>query len=316
MFTVAVSSRALFNIEDGHTVFVKKGFEAFCLYMRRHEKKPLRKGAAFDLISKLLSLNEPGQPERVRVMLLSSNALDAGARVIHSIIHYGLNIEQAFFTSGQDRFGLATAAEVSLFLSTNAQEVQRALERGIPGAVVSPHNTVGPRGQGLCVAFDGDSVLFSDESERVNQTEGLAAFQRNELELAHRPIPQGPFRPVLQSLIEIQKLYRDTPTDKRPLKVSLVTARGVMAAERVLRTFRSWGIHVDEALFCGGLPKGPFLNALQADLFFDDAQHNIESASPYVLACHVPFGVVGSEAKGASPLEKNPEQLKQDKVAA
>jgi len=73
-----------------------------------------------------------------------------------------------------------------------------------------------------------------------------------------------------------------------------VTARGVPAYDRVLKTFRSWGVRIDESFFCGGMPKGPLLDALGADLFFDDGMHNVESASQFVPACHVPHGVVGA----------------------
>ena len=47
----------------------------------------------------------------------------------------------------------------------------------------------------------------------------------------------------------------------------LVTARSAPAHERVVRTLRAWGIRIDEALFLGGLEKGPFLKAFGADIF-------------------------------------------------
>ena len=59
----------------------------------------------------------------------------------------------------------------------------------------------------------------------------------------------------------------------------------------VIRTLREWGIRLDEALFLGGRPKGPFLQAFGADIFFDDSPHNIDSAREHVAAGHVPHGV-------------------------
>lgn len=296
MLVIAVSSRALFNLEDGHVIYQNEGSAAFDAYMHKNEKKALRPGVAFPLIKKLLGLNTPGKRDRVDVLLLSSNTLEAGARVMNSVRHYGLDIERAFFTSGGDRFRIAKAGNVTLFLSTNPGEVRKALASGIASATVIPHSRF-DEGAGdkrsLCIAFDGDSVLFDDAAEKVNQAEGLSAFQESERRQAKIPLGDGPFKPVLQALHDIQQSF-DAQLEERPLRVALVTARGVPAYDRVLRTFRTWGVHVDESFFCGGLPKGPFLDALDADLFFDDGMHNVQSASQYVPACHVPHGVVGA----------------------
>lgn len=298
MLTIAISSRALFNLEDGHVLFERDGQDAFDAYMRKNEKKPLRPGVAFPVVEKLLALNTSGGPrDKVEVLLLSSNTLEAGARVMNSVRHYGLAIERAFFTAGGDRFKLARAGNVTLFLSTNPQEVHKALSAGIASAQVMPGSKVGEARPGIRLAFDGDSVLFSDEAEQVTQAEGLAAFTESEQRKAKVPLGAGPFKPVLQALQQIQEGF---PKGSCPVRVALVTARGVPAYERVLKTFRAWRVKVDESFFCGGLPKGPFLEAFGADLFFDDGLHNIESAAQYVPAGHVPHGVAsGSPPAGA-----------------
>jgi 5'-nucleotidase len=59
----------------------------------------------------------------------------------------------------------------------------------------------------------------------------------------------------------------------------------------VIRTLRSWGIRIDEALFLGGRDKGEFLKAFGADIFFDDQTRHCKSAANHVAAGHVPFGV-------------------------
>jgi 5'-nucleotidase len=303
MLRVAVSTRALFNLEDGHRIYESEGAEAFDAYMRKHESKPLRPGDAFDIVRKLLALNTVDQPELVDVILLSSNSLDAGARVMNSVRHYGLAIDRAVFTSGGDRFRIAKAANVTLFLSTNPGEVRKALEYGIAAATITPNPARNPaRGQSstLCIAFDGDSVLFDDSAERVNQLEGLAAFTASEQSKARLPLGEGPFKPVLQGLHDIQTCIADNADVK--LLVALVTARGVSAYERVVKTFRSWGLRVDQSFFCSGMPKGPLLDALGADLFIDDSAKNVESAAQYVLAGHVPIGVLGTKGAPTDPV--------------
>lgn len=301
LLTVAISSRALFNLEDGNVIYEREGEDAFSGYMRKNEKTPLRPGVSFELVRKLLALNTVGGPrDKVEVILLSSNSLEAGARVMNSVRHYGLDIERAFFTSGANRFKLAKAGNVTLFLSTNPVEVHKALESGIASACVQRHSRVNERTDLIRIAFDGDSVLFSDEAEKVNQEEGLAAFQLSEQTKAKVPLAAGPFKPVLQAMHDIQDMY---PLGDCPLRIALVTARGIPAHERVLKTFRSWKVKVNEAFFCGGLPKGPFLEAFGADLFFDDSLHNVNSAVQYVPTGHVPYGVAAykpAEAQNVS----------------
>lgn len=293
MLHIAISSRVLFNLEDGHALFEAQGLDAFNDYMLRNEAKPLRPGVGFELVRKLLALNTPGQVPRVEVLLLSSNTLEAGARVMSSVQHYGLAIERAFFTSGGDRFKLAKAAGVTLFLSTNAGEVRNALAAGIAAACVQPNSRTVERSEVLRLAFDGDAVLFSDEAEHVFQAGGLSAFNASEQHHAHVPLGAGPFKPVLEALHGIQEALKG---ECGHLRVALVTARSVAAHRRVLETFRHWGVQVNEAYFCAGMPKGPVLEAFGADLFFDDGLHNIDSAAQFVPAGHVPAGVRNQSA--------------------
>ena len=72
------------------------------------------------------------------------------------------------------------------------------------------------------------------------------------------------------------------------MRTALVTARQAPTHERVIRTLREWNIRIDEALFLGGLSKGVFLKAFQADIFFDDQPVHCDSASQHVTTAHVP----------------------------
>ncbi len=144
------------------------------------------------------------------------------------------------------------------------------------------------RSDELRIAFDGDAVLFSDEAERIYQEQGLDTFAASEKTAAHRPLSGGPFKPFLMALHEIQKKF---PINQCPIRTALVTARSAPAHERVIRTLRTWGIRIDEALFLGGLNKGEFLHAFGADIFFDDQQGHCDSAREHVATGHVPHGV-------------------------
>ena len=145
-----------------------------------------------------------------------------------------------------------------------------------------------PDGDQLRIAFDGDAVLFSDEAEKVYQAEGLEVFSQQEKQRADTPLPDGPFKPLMQALQNIQSSY---PIENNPIRTALVTARSAPAHKRVILTLRKWGIRIDEALFLGGKPKGPYLAAFGADIFFDDQQIHCDSAREHVATGHVPNGV-------------------------
>jgi 5'-nucleotidase len=140
------------------------------------------------------------------------------------------------------------------------------------------------------IAFDGDAVLFSDEAERVFQSEGLDAFQRHESDKVLQPLPGGPFKPFLQALHRLQAA--GTPAMK--IRTALVTARSAPAHERAIRTLMHWNIHVDEAMFLGGLPKGEFLGEFEPDFFFDDQTRHVDHAARHVPAGHVSGGVTNA----------------------
>ena len=54
---VAISSRALFDLEESNRVFEERGVEAYYQYQREHEDERLEPGIAFALVKKLLALN-------------------------------------------------------------------------------------------------------------------------------------------------------------------------------------------------------------------------------------------------------------------
>jgi 5'-nucleotidase len=243
-------------------------------------------------VRKLLALNErdPENP-RVEVILLSRNSADTGLRIFNSIKYHGLNISRAAFTRGASTYPYISAFGAQLFLSAEADDVRKTLEAGFAAATILPSasatiSEVDP--SQLRIAFDGDAVLFSDESERIYKQDGLEAFESNETLAAKQPLPGGPFKNFLALLHQLQLEY---PADTAPIRTALITARGAPAHERVIRTLRAWNIRIDEAFFLRGKDKGEFLKAFRADIFFDDHQKHCESARQHVATGHVPHGV-------------------------
>jgi 5'-nucleotidase len=285
---VAISSRALFDLGESHKVYLAQGVEAYRQYQIEHEEEILAPGDAFLLVQKLLELNVSlGQP-RVEVVLVSRNSADTGLRVFNSIQHYDLGISRAAFVGGRSPYPYLAAFNSHLFLSTHAEDVRSALNEGFAAATILSGGAKRAESAELRIAFDGDAVIFSDESERVYQASGLAAFQASEREAARMPLRGGPFKAFLAALNQLQREFAEGTC---PIRTALVTARSAPAHERVIRTLRDWDIRLDESLFLGGLEKSAFLEAFAADVFFDDQAGHCEKAREFVATGHVPHGI-------------------------
>ena len=289
---IAISSRALFNLDDSHEVFEKEGLQAYSNYQVAREEQPLEPGEAFPLVNKLLRLNRSLDVDaQVEVVLLSRNSADTGLRVFNSIQHYELDISRAAFCGGESPWRYINAFGCTLFLSNEAQDVRHALECGVAAATLVSRGGRGTDSEQLRFAFDGDAVLFSDEAEQVYKRDGLEAFTASEKAAAKEPLRGGPFKPFLAALHRLQQSF---PPTEAPIRTALVTARSAPAHERVIRTLRAWDIRIDESIFLGGLNKTDFLRAYQADVFFDDQETHCDSASPHVATGHVPHGIANS----------------------
>lgn len=294
---VGVSSRALFDLTYENKIFEENGVEAYRTYQIEHEKDILRPGPGFPLIKALLNLNNlPGKEERVEVIVMSRNSPDTSLRVFHTIEAYGLNITRAVLASGASLAPYLTAFKTDLFLSANEEDVQSAIDSNIAAGIICTEGlqTYDCEHQirQIRIAFDGDAVLFSDESEIIYRERGLEAFEENERRNANSPLQAGPFARFLKTLSELQK---DFPGEEAPIRTALVTTRCAPAHERVIRTLRAWNVRIDEVFFLGGIQKKDVLKAFGAHIFFDDQSVHTDLASEVVPAARVPYKTNGSD---------------------
>jgi 5'-nucleotidase len=298
---VALSSRALFDFEEENRLFEAKDDHAYMQLQLQRVGEPAKPGVAFSLVNKLLAFNAASPQASVEVVILSRNDPVSGMRVFRSAQHYGLPIQRGVFTRGESPWRYLRPLNAHLFLSTNEADVRSALEAGVPAARVYPHSARASDAHPheVRIAFDGDAVLFSDEAEQVFQSGGLDAFQAHERDKALKPLPAGPFKPLLEAL---QLLQRQASPAMR-VRTALVTARSAPAHERAIRTLMDWHIEVDEAMFLGGLPKGEFLREFEPDFFFDDQTGHIENASAHVPSGHVAAGVSNLIAQVAAVVQ-------------
>lgn len=281
---VAISSRALFDLEHENQIFENNGIEAYTRYQIEHENTVLPKGTAFPLVEALLSLNEKFEEPIVEVIILSSNSPETGLRVFNSISEYGLDIVRAAFTGGEAKHPYLEAFNIDLFLSRNEKEVQDAIDQGVAAALVydAPRD-YHPNQKEIRIAFDADAVVFSDESELIYKQEGLEAFYENENANAENAMNEGPFAKLLKTLSTIKE------KDDSLVKIAIVTARNSPAHKRVILTLREWGCKVDEMFFLGGVAKDKVLKAFNAHIFFDDQDYHVGPASQLIPSGRVPY---------------------------
>jgi 5'-nucleotidase len=293
---VAISSRAVFDFEEENRVFERDDDAAYMALQRERLEIAAPAGVAYALVRKLLAFDAPGVAEpqrRIEVVVVSRNDPVSGLRVFRSARQAGLRLERGVFTRGRTPWPYLAPLKANLFLSANTDDVRAALDAGVPAARVFPESVKASESHPdeIRIAFDGDAVLFSDESERVFQRDGLAAFQRHEDEHAARPLPSGPFKPLLEAL---HRLQREGGSGGMRIRTALVTARSAPAHERAIRTLMDWGVEVDEAMFLGGLAKGPFLRQFEPDFYFDDQTRHCESAAQAGPTGHVPSGIANT----------------------
>lgn len=299
--TIAVSSRALFRMEEEEKVFDAQGLEEYVKYQLEHENEPFKPGAAFPFVKALEAVNTqlrelyPDSEDLFDIVLMTNNHAQVGVRLINTINHYNLFIERFCMTGGNSPIGYLKAYHTNLYLSSDAQKVQEAVEEGIAAATIfNPSHNVSINEAQLRVAFDGDAVLFSDESEQIVKEHGLDKFFEHEKAYENKPLAQGPLKGFLESLGKLQKkFYQKGMRMNCPIRTYLVTARSAASSgARALKTLRSWGLETDEALFLAGAPKGPLLEKIRPHIFFDDQMFHIEGAQEMgTVAAHVPYGV-------------------------
>uniref|UniRef100_A0A8C2FB90 5'-nucleotidase, cytosolic IAb n=1 Tax=Cyprinus carpio TaxID=7962 RepID=A0A8C2FB90_CYPCA len=273
--TIAVSSCAL--LEREQDIYEQQGIEDYLKYQIQPELEPFAPGEMFFFCALY-----PDSEELFDVVLMTSNHAHVGLRLINSINHYlktsTLKLQFCHHLPTLTLFQTSTSATV--FSPRKITEV--------------------PETQ-LRVAFDGDAILFLDESERIYKTHGLDKFLEHEKAHENKPLDHGPLKGFLEALGKLQqKFYAKGQRLDCPIRTYLVTARSAASSgTRALKTLRSWGLETDEALFLAGAPKGPMLEKIRPHIVFDDQMFHVEGAAELgTVAAHVLYGVAQKFGEG------------------
>ncbi len=300
---VCISSRALFDMSESDNLFrqlmaddPENAIQRYREFMFAHEDEHLNPGTGYPLVKALLELNKPRPLEEaaplVEVVVMSRNSPETGVQVLNTIRRDGLDISRFAFTGGEPPADYLDAFNVDLFLTTHVEDAQTVADlRTCAVAVLRepPENGQEIPENQVRLAFDGDAVLFSEDSELVFKTQGLRAFQKLENDNQDVPLAEGPYATLLKKLAALQNKLEQMHKVSS-VRIALVTSRNSPSEMRVIKTLRSWGVQVDEAFFLGGVDKTRFLKAFNPHIFFDDMDVHLERAASCVPTAKVPYG--------------------------
>ncbi|QQE77285.1 5'-nucleotidase [Alicyclobacillus sp. SO9] len=291
---VGISGTALYNLDDIDSRFRElsasdpdSAIEIYRKEMSETEEIPLEHGAGHPLVRALLNLNRhqsENESPLVEVVIMSRNSPETGLRILNSIRHDGLSITRSAFTAGESVVDYLDAFDVDLFLTTNVEDAQRVIDSRVCAAAVLsklPEHIDNLSDDQVRIAFDGDAVLFDEQSELVYKTKGIEAFRTIEDESKEIPLQEGPYAVLLKKLAQLQDRLPGR-IEYSPVRIALVTARNSPAEIRVIKTLRAWGVYVDECFFLGGLEKTKVLRAFRPHIFFDDQDIHLDKAAEFV----------------------------------
>lgn len=287
LLTLAVASRALFDLEEEHALFESDGIQAYADIQSRRERDGAPRGPAYALVEALARINAAGGDPLyplVNLVVVSRNDAISGLRVLESIAHHGIGASRAMMTGGRDVSALLERIGADFFLTKSPADALACMQRGIGAAVMEGNPDFVDEAPEIRIAFDGDAVLFDDVAERAFETGGYKGWLDHEYE--NRDVFLGP-GPAANFAIKLSRI-RETAAERGiPVRIALVTARDHGARARAIKTLRHWGVGVDEAYFLGAMPKADVLADFRPHLFLDDR------ASHVINAAHiVPSGLV------------------------
>ncbi|GLD56190.1 cytosolic 5'-nucleotidase 1A-like isoform X2, partial [Lates japonicus] len=160
--TIAMSSELLFNTEQ-------QSPGPGCSFVK-----------ALKAVNAKLKECYPESEELFKVLLIHDNSSDLSDRLKE---HKLEELITPLSVSGKDLIDKLQEKETHLYLSADELKVQEVLNKGIAAAVMyTPEKTTEVSETQLRVVFDGDAVLFSDESEKVYKEMGLKCFMDHEKE--------------------------------------------------------------------------------------------------------------------------------------
>ncbi|XP_012683206.2 cytosolic 5'-nucleotidase 1A isoform X1 [Clupea harengus] len=240
------------------------------------ESDTLPKGVAFSFIKAIQAINEKlaakNSHDPLFDLILVANDLQGNqSKVVSSTKHYGLQISRFCFCTSEDFTQSLQATNVNLYLSMETSDVGKALQEGVPAALLCPQTRPQLEGDEEQVASPLTVLLSGDVMGLPEEKLLEAGFSQPQLQI---------FRAAKASMADfaavIGEMRRHFGREDSPLRVTLMSVLGSRDEwASALLTARGWGLEVDEAYCLAGASREPVLKCIQPHILCYDGLYNV-----------------------------------------
>ncbi|XP_051978559.1 cytosolic 5'-nucleotidase 1B [Xyrauchen texanus] len=242
------------------------------------DAEPLPKGRAFTFIKAVQTVNEKLVSKNKTESLLFEVILYAKEcseqikmKIVESVKHYGLEIGKFYFCKKEELMNTLQLHKVKLFLSTDGDDIYRALHTGIPAALLYDQADQNASDQ-LKIIFSGDIIGFSEDS-----LDSLSHFGFSETQIQTFKAAKTCMKEFIVLMGEMRRRFGH---ENSPLCICLITAWGSRnVCAFALKTLRELGLDVDEVFCMAGAPCGPILAVVKPQILWDGGLHTLKDMS-------------------------------------
>ncbi|XP_041965117.1 cytosolic 5'-nucleotidase 1A [Alosa sapidissima] len=240
------------------------------------ELDTLSKGPTFSFIKAIQAMNEKltGKTPKVTlfdVIILAKDLQGNQAKIENSIKHYGLPISRCWFFNNEEFTQSLKSTNAKLFLSMDSSDVCKALQEGVPAALLFPQTQAQAEGDKEQVANPLKVLLSGDVMGLPEEKLSEAGLSQPQLQT---------FKAAKASMAEfaavIREMRRHFAREDSPLRVTLMSVLGSSKEwASALLTARGLGLEVDEAYCLAGASSGPILNCIQPHIMCYDGLYSV-----------------------------------------
>ena len=181
-----------------------------------------------------------------------------------------------------------------LNITSNQDESRELISQGIPSIFISktssPASSIPNNISTFDFFFDGDAVVFGDESERAYQEGSLKGFIEYEEANKDIPLTKGPFYPLFKKVSEIAMHKNKDRFCNKTLGICILTARSAhnsssRVAHHENELFNMGLNDVVSIIFAGGSKKSEILDCLSdysdsaSAILIDDGNAHIDGVN-------------------------------------
>lgn len=137
----------------------------------------------------------------------------------------------------------------------------------------------------LVVGVSTRTLFDLNRENRIFEQQGVEAYCKYQIEHEEEILRPGPGFALVRALLAIN----DLPGEKERVEVIIMSHNNADTSVRFFRSIAYYGLHITRAVFSGGSPLTPYLNAFRTDLFLsaneEDVQQAIDSGIAAGIIC-------------------------------